>query len=40
MENQGKSSLADLDFDDPGYPPEDRPSILYSLAAADWQPSA
>lgn len=40
MEKLGMRRRADLDFDDPGYPPEDRPSILYSLAAADWQPSA
>lgn len=37
MEKLGMVRRRDLDFDDPDYPPEDRPTILYSLTAAQWQ---
>ncbi len=37
MEKLGMRRRADLDFDDPAYPPEDRTTILYSLYAADWR---
>lgn len=37
MEKLGMVRRRDLDFDDPAYPPEDRPTILYSLTARQWQ---
>jgi len=37
MEKLGMERRADLDFDDPNYPPEDRTTILYSLTAAQWE---
>lgn len=37
MEKLGMKRRADLDFDDPAYPPTDRATILYSLNAADWE---
>ncbi len=37
MEKLGMERRRDLDFDDPAFPPEDRPTILYSLTAAQWQ---
>lgn len=37
MEKLGMRRRADLDFDDPAYPPEDRTTILYSLEAANWK---
>lgn len=37
MEKLGMRRREDLDFADPAYPPEDNPTILYSLAAADWK---
>lgn len=37
MEKLGMERRADLDFDDPAYPPEDRTTILYSLTAAQWE---
>ncbi|TMM48176.1 GNAT family N-acetyltransferase [Qipengyuania marisflavi] len=37
MEKLGMERRADLDFDDPAYPPEDRTTILYSLKAQQWQ---
>lgn len=39
MEKLGMRRREDLDFEDPAYPPEDRTTILYSLAAADWAES-
>ena len=36
MEKLGMRRRADLDFADPDYPPEDNPTILYSLDAAEW----
>lgn len=40
MEKLGMRRRTDLDFSDPAYPPEDNPTILYSLAAADWKARA
>jgi RimJ/RimL family protein N-acetyltransferase len=37
MEKLGMTRRKDLDFEDPAYPPEDRTTILYSLAAKDWR---
>ncbi|HEU4821295.1 MAG TPA: GNAT family protein [Qipengyuania sp.] len=37
MEKLGMTRRRDLDFIDPAYPPEDRTTILYSLAATDWR---
>lgn len=37
MEKLGMRRREDLDFDDPAYPPEDRPTILYSFDAATWR---
>ena len=37
MEKLGMERRRDLDFDDPDFPPEDNPTILYSLTAAQWQ---
>lgn len=36
MEKLGMVRREDLDFDDPGYPPEDNPTILYSLSRDQW----
>ncbi len=36
MEKLGMKRRPDLDFDDPAYPPEDRTTILYSLARESW----
>lgn len=36
MEKLGMRRREDLDFDDPAYPPEDRTTILYSLARSTW----
>ena len=36
MEKLGMRRRADLDFDDPAYPLEDRTTILYSLARESW----
>ena len=36
MEKLGMQRRRDLEFDDPAYPPEDRRTILYSLAKAAW----
>lgn len=40
MEKLGMRRRRDLDFADPAYPPEDNPTILYSLDAADWKTRA
>ncbi len=37
MEKLGMVRRADLDFEDPAYPLEDRTTILYSLTAKQWQ---
>ena len=37
MEKLGMRRAPDLDFDDPDYPPEDNPTILYRLDRTDWQ---
>ena len=37
MEKLGMERRSDLDFDDPRYPPEDNPTILYSLDRAAWE---
>ncbi|HEU4821777.1 MAG TPA: GNAT family protein [Qipengyuania sp.] len=37
MGKLGMRRRADLDFEDPAYPPQDRTTILYSLDATDWQ---
>lgn len=39
MEKLGMERRRDLDFDDPNYPPEDNPTILYSLTRAAWEAS-
>ncbi len=40
MEKLGMVRRADLDFDDPAYPPEDRTTILYSLSSEQWEKAA
>ena len=37
MEKLGMERRADLDFEDPSFPPEDRATILYSLTVEQWQ---
>jgi RimJ/RimL family protein N-acetyltransferase len=37
MERLGMTRRADLDYPDPDYPPEDNPTMIYRLDAADWQ---
>ena len=39
MEKLGMVRRPDLDFDDPTFPSEDRPTILYSITADQWQES-
>ena len=39
MEKLGMVRRADLDFEDPNFPPEDRTTILYSITAKQWQES-
>ena len=36
MEKLGMERRADLDFNDPAYPPESNPVIQYALTAARW----
>ncbi len=36
MERLGMTRRADLDFDDPAYPPADRRTILYAIERAEW----
>ncbi len=36
MEKLGMARAPDLDFDDPNYPPEDNPTIVYRLAREQW----
>jgi RimJ/RimL family protein N-acetyltransferase len=37
MERLGMERRADLDYPDPDYPPEDNPTMVYSLDAVDWR---
>ena len=37
MERLGMNRRADLDYPDPDYPPEDNPTMVYSLDAAEWR---
>ena len=37
MEKLGLRRREELDYEDPAYPPEDNPTIVYSLAREDWQ---
>lgn len=37
MERVGMRRLADLDYPDPDYPPEDNPTMVYGLAREDWR---
>ena len=37
MEKLGMERRRDLDFADPAYPPEDNPTILYSLTREQWE---
>jgi RimJ/RimL family protein N-acetyltransferase len=37
MERLGMARRADLDYPDPDYPPEDNPTMVYQLDAADWR---
>ena len=39
MEKLGMQRRFDLDFDDPRFPPEDNPTILYSLDREAWKAS-
>ena len=36
MKRLGMARRADLDYPDPEYPPEDNPTMVYSLSCADW----
>lgn len=37
MEKLGMERRKDLDFEDPAYPPQDNPTIQYSLTKAQWE---
>jgi len=37
MEKLGMRRRPDLDYDDPNYPAEDNPTIIYAVTRADWQ---
>jgi len=37
MEKLGMRRRADLDYEDPKYPPEDNPTMVYALDRAAWQ---
>lgn len=37
MERLGMRRCAELEYSDPDYPPEDNPTIVYRLDAADWR---
>jgi RimJ/RimL family protein N-acetyltransferase len=39
MERLGMARRADLDYPDPDYPPEDNPTMVYQLDAAEWRAS-
>lgn len=40
MEKLGMKRRTDLDFDDPAYPRQDNPTIVYSLTAEQWRAAA
>ena len=40
MKRLGMTRRADLDYPDADYPPEDNPTMVYSLDAADWRARA
>ena len=40
MERLGMTRRDDLDYPDPDYPPEDNPTMVYALDAADWNARA
>lgn len=40
MERLGMERRADLDYPDADYPPEDNPTMVYSLDAAEWRSRA
>ena len=40
MEKLGMERREDLDFSDPAYPPEDNPTIQYSLTKYQWEQTA
>lgn len=37
MEKLGMQRRPDLDFDDPAFPPQDNPTILYSITREQWE---
>jgi RimJ/RimL family protein N-acetyltransferase len=37
MEKLGMRRRADLDYDDPNYPAQDNPTIIYAVTRADWR---
>jgi RimJ/RimL family protein N-acetyltransferase len=37
MERVGMTRLAELDYDDPDYPPEDNPTMVWGLAREAWR---
>lgn len=37
MEKLGMERRKDLDFDDPDYPPQDNPTILYAITREQWE---
>ncbi len=37
MEKLGMERRADLDYDDPDYPPEENPTVVYSLTRDTWE---
>ena len=39
MERLGMARLADLDYDDPDYPPEDNPTMVWGITREAWEGS-
>jgi hypothetical protein len=37
MERLNMTRLAELDYDDPEYPPEDNPTMVWGLRRETWQ---
>jgi hypothetical protein len=37
MERLGMMRLPGLDYDDPDYPPEDNPTVVWGLGRGAWQ---
>ena len=37
MQRLGMARLADLEYDDPGYPPEENPTKVYAMTREEWQ---